>query len=76
MFNFWTKIKLGLGVAGAFVVALGIAFVRGRGEGKAFMQAEQQRKRDALQQEYDRIDAGPIDPGGAYDRLRDKSRGR
>lgn len=73
MFSLWTKIKLGLGVAGAFVVALGIAVLKGRAEGIRHMEAEQQRKRDALQQHYDEIDSRPVDVGGAYDRLRRRS---
>lgn len=64
----------GLAAAAAFLAAL--SYGKGRAEGKAIIEAEQKEKRDALQAEYDRIDAGPIDPGGAYDRLRDRSRGR
>ena len=75
MFSLWAKIKAGLAIAGAVLVAIGIALLKGRAEGIRHMEAEQQRKRDALQQEYDRIDAGPIDPGGAYDRLRKRSKG-
>lgn len=63
-----------LAAAAAFVAAL--SYGKGRAEGKAIIEAEQKEKRDALQAEYDRIDAGPIDPSGAYDRLRDRSRGR
>ena len=70
------KVKTALAIAGAFIVALGIAVLKGRAEGRAFMEAEQQRKRDALQDEYDRIDAGPVDPGKSYDGLRERSRGR
>lgn len=73
MFSLWGKIKAALAIAGAVIVAIGIALLKGRAEGKAFMEAEQQRKRDALQQEYDKIDAGPIDPGKSYDRLRDRA---
>lgn len=63
-----------LAAAAGFIAAL--SYGKGRAEGKAIIEAEQKEKRDALQAEYDRIDAGPIDPGGAYDRLRDRSRGR
>jgi hypothetical protein len=63
-----------LAAAAAFLAAL--SYGKGRAEGKAIIEAEQKEKRDALQAEYDRIDAGPIDPGGAYNRLRDRSRGR
>lgn len=71
----WAKFKTALAIAGAVIVAIGIAFLRGRKAGVEHIQAEQQRKQDALQDEYDRIDAGPIDPGGAYDRLRQRSKG-
>jgi hypothetical protein len=76
MFSIWGKIKTALVIAGAVIVAIGIAFMRGRSAGVQHIEAEQQRKRDALQDEYNRIDAGPIDPDGAYDRLRGRSRGR
>lgn len=76
MFNLWGKLKAGLAIAGAVIIAIGIAVLKGRAEGKRYMEAEQQRKRDALQDEYDRIDAGPIDVGGAYDRLRKRSDSR
>lgn len=57
--------------AAGFIAALG--YGKGRAEGKSIMEAEQQRKRDALQEEYDRIDAGPVDVGAAYQRLRKRS---
>jgi hypothetical protein len=76
MIGIWTKFKTALAIAGAVIVAIGIAFLKGRKAGVEHIQAEQQRKRDALQDEYDRIDAGPVDPGGAYDRLRKRSGGR
>lgn len=76
MFSLWGKLKAGLVIVGAVIIAIGIALLKGRAEGKRYMEAEQQRKRDALQQEYDRIDAGPVDPGRAYDRLRKRSGGR
>jgi hypothetical protein len=63
-----------LAAAAGFLAAL--SYGKGRAEGKAIIEAEQKEKRDALQDEYDRIDAGPIDPGGAYDRLRKRSGGR
>lgn len=66
-----------LGWQGALVAAAGfiaaLGYGRGRAEGKSIMEAEQQRKRDALQEEYDRIDAGPVDVGGAYHRLRQRA---
>lgn len=66
------------GWQGALAAAAGLiaalSYGKGRAEGKAIIEAEQKEKRDALQAEYDRIDAGPIDPGGAYERLRDRAR--
>ena len=76
MIGLWTKFKAALAIAGAVVVAIGIAFLKGRRAGVEHIQAEQQRKRDALQQKYDRIDAGPIDPGGAYERMRKRAGGK
>lgn len=70
------KLKTLAALCGAFFIALGIAFLKGRGEGKRHMEAEQQRKRDALQTHYDQIDAGPVDVGRAYQRLRGGKGGR
>lgn len=67
-----SKLKTFAALCGAFFVAIAIAFLKGRKAGVAHMEAEQQRKRDALQQHYDEIDARPVDVGGAYDRLRGK----
>ncbi len=68
------KIKGALAIAGAVIVAIGIAFLKGRKAGVQHIEAEQQRKRDALQQHYDEIDNRPFDVGRAYDRLRERSR--
>jgi hypothetical protein len=65
-----SKFKTFAALCGAFFVAVVIAFLKGRKAGVQHIEAEQQRKRDALQQEYDEIDAGPVDPTGSYDRLR------
>lgn len=66
-----------LGWQGALVAAAGaiaaLGYGKGRAEGKSIMEAEQQRKRDALQQEYDRIDAGPVNVGAAYQRMRKRA---
>lgn len=45
MIGLWSKIKTGLALAGAFFIALGIAFLKGRAEGKRVLQAEQDRAR-------------------------------
>ena len=70
MIGIWTKIKIGLGIAGAVIVAIGIAFLKGRRAGIEHIEAEQQRRRDNLQEHYDEIDRQTIDPAGSYDRLR------
>lgn len=70
-----SKLKTFAALCGAFFVALAIAFLKGRKAGVAHMESEQQRKRDALQQHYDEIDARPVDPGAAYDSLRERSKG-
>lgn len=80
MFNLWTKIKLGLGIAGAFVVALGIAVLKGRAEGIKTLEAEQQRRRlDAMKDRKEVDDEvqnlGSNDVDQRFDRwLRDDKR--
>lgn len=68
------KLQAGLAALGVILAAIGIAFLKGRKAGQEHMQQEQQRKRDEIQAEYDRIDAGPVDPSGAYQRLRARNR--
>jgi len=63
-----------LAFLGVVLAAIGIAFLKGRKAGQEHIQAEQQRKRDALQEEFDRIDAGPVDPDSSYQRLRQRSK--
>lgn len=68
------------GWQGALAAAVGtitaMSYGKGRVEGKSAIEAEQKEKRDALQAEYDRIDAGPVDVGGAYGGLRKRSSNR
>lgn len=71
----WSKIKAAAVALVGIAIAIGIAFIKGRRAGLAYMEAEQQRKRDVLQQRYDEIDGRPLDPGSAYDRLRDRAKG-
>jgi len=66
----WTKLKLGLGIAGAVIIAIGIAFLKGRAAGINHIEAEQAKRRDHLQEHYDEIDRQAIDPAGSYERLR------
>lgn len=70
MFGFWTKLKLGFGVVGAVIVGIGIAFLKGRAAGIEHIEAEQQKRRDNLQEHYDEIDRQAVDPARSYDRLR------
>jgi len=73
LFSLWAKAKGWLALAGAVIAAVGIAFLRGRAEGKRILEAEQQRRRDKLQEHYDEIDREVIDPPRSYDRLRSLS---
>lgn len=70
MFSLWGKIKAGLAIAGAVIFAIGVAFLRGRAEGKKIIEAEQAKARDKLQEHYDEIDREAVDPARSYDRLR------
>lgn len=45
MFSAWGKIKAALAIAGAVIVAIGIAFLRGRKAGIDHIEAEQDRRR-------------------------------
>ena len=54
MIGLWAKIKVGLGIAGAVIIAIGIAFLKGRRAGVEHMQAEQSARR--IQSMKDRKD--------------------
>lgn len=45
MIALWTKFKVGLGIAGAVIVAIGIAFLKGRRAGIGHIEAEQAKRR-------------------------------
>lgn len=64
------KIQAGLAALGVILAAIGIAFLKGRKAGQEHIQQEQQRKRDALAEAYDKIDANSPDVDGAYSHLR------
>lgn len=66
----WAKLQAGLAALGVILAAIGIAFLKGRKAGQEHIQAEQQRKRDALQDAYDKVDANSPDVDGAYNHLR------
>lgn len=70
------KIQAGLAALGVILAAIGIAFLKGRKAGQEHIQQEQQRKRDALAEAYDKIDANSPDVDGAYDHLRGLSNNR
>lgn len=70
----WAKLQAALAIAGAVVVAVGIAFLRGRKAGEEHLQVEQQRKRDALQDHYNEIDARPTDHSAIAERMRQRAR--
>lgn len=76
LLTIWNTLKGWAALAGVALVALGIAFARGRRAGIDHIEAEQQKRRDNLQEHYDEIDRRPTDPGFAYDRLRKRSGGR
>lgn len=62
---------------GALISLLPLAgYFWGRKEGSQIENARQSKARDNLQEHYDEIDRRPTDPDTAYDRLRDRSRGR
>lgn len=70
LFNLWGRAQVWLGLAGAALLAIGVAFLRGRAEGKKIIEAEQAKARDKLQEHYDEIDREAVDPARSYDRLR------
>ena len=45
MFSLWGKINAGLAIAGAVIIAIGIAVLKGRAEGIRHMEAEQSKRR-------------------------------
>ncbi len=69
------KLKLWALAAGAAIIALGAFYLKARQDGKNAVEAEQAKARAKLQERYDEIDAGPVDPAGSYDRLRRLSDG-
>ena len=78
MFDLWTRIKVGLGIVGTILFAIGIAFLRGRREGIRHIEAEQQRRRIESMQDRKAVDdevqnLGSNDVDQRLDRwLRDK----
>ena len=71
----WAKIQVPFLVALAIGGAIVMALRQARRDGINEVLAQQQEKRDELQRHYDEIDAGPVDPGASYGRLRDRAKG-
>ena len=70
LFSLGAKLKLWAFAVGAAVIALGAFYLKARQDSKNAVEAEQARARAKLQERYDEIDAGPVDPSASYDRLR------
>jgi hypothetical protein len=66
MFSAWGKIKAALAIAGAVIVAIGIAFLRGRKAGIDHIEAEQDRRRLESMKQRKEVD-DEIDALGAQD---------
>jgi hypothetical protein len=71
----WAKIQIPFLIALAIGGAILMALRQARRDGINEVLVQQQEKRDELQRHYDEIDAGPVDPGASYGRLRDRSKG-
>lgn len=80
LLTIWTKIKGWAALAGVALLAIGVAFWKGRAEGKRLIEAEQARRRlEAVKQRKDVEDEvdqlGHADLDTAYKRwLRDDDR--
>ena len=66
LINLWGRAQVWLPLAGAFVVALGVAFLRGRAEGKKIIEAEQAKRRAEAMKHRKEID-DEVDQMGAAD---------
>lgn len=66
MFSAWGKIKAALAIAVAVIVAIGIAFLRGRKAGIDHIEAEQDRRRLESMKQRKEVD-DEIDALGAQD---------
>ena len=73
LLGIFSKAKLYLLAAGAFIAAAFAAYWRIREDGKNAARLEQAKARDNLQEHYDEIDRQAIDPADSYDRLRGMS---
>lgn len=68
-----SKVKTLLATAGAIIVAVAIAFLKGRKSGKLDMQADITKETHKVEKQFQKIDAGPADFDGAIGSLRKRS---
>lgn len=68
----WGKTKFYGAVAGAFLVAVFVVYIKGRREGAASAKAAIKKRTDAVKEKWDEIDHRNDDLDAALDRLRDK----
>ena len=66
MFSLWTKIKVALGIVGAVIVAIGIAFLKGRRVGIEHIEAEQSARRIQSMKDRKEVD-DEVDQLGSND---------
>lgn len=70
----WTlipnKVKAFLAAAGALIVAVFVAFMKGRKSGKETASASIQKETQKVEQKFQKIDAAPTDFDGAIGNLR------
>jgi hypothetical protein len=62
-----------LAVAGALVLAIGAAVLKGRSWGKQEAQAQITHQQEKAREAIDKVDSKPIDFGAAVDKLRNRS---
>lgn len=72
----WGKVQGWAAWLGIIAFAIGVAFIKGRKAGIEHIEAEQGRRRDALQAKYDEIDSRGLGVDDAYSRLRKRSSDR
>jgi len=71
--SLWAKAQLYLAVAGAVLLAIGIAFLKGRAAGKAVVADTITRQTQKINEKFRDIDSQRPDFDGALGRLRDRS---
>lgn len=66
----WARFSGWAAGAGIILLAIGVALLKGRAEGKRVAEAAQQKRADKLQGHYDEIDQKLVTPPDAYAHLR------